>query len=91
MAAKTLTTFFKGYRFDQRLNVGSDDDYLLAFRRGETLRFAAWTTGNMHRALAPLSAGQYTGIRHTGQELRNLSADQKGLAITLTNAPIYFR
>ena len=90
-AAKTLTTFFSDYRFEKRLNVGSDEDYVLVFRKGDALRFAAWTTGSSHRVFAPLGAGQYTGIRHTGQDLGISSSDQKGLAITLTNAPVYFR
>lgn len=91
LAAKTLTTFFGGYRFEQRLNVGSDEDYVLAFRKGDALRFAAWTTGSRHEVLVPLSAGQYRSIRHTGQDVGISSGDQKGLAVTLTNAPIYLR
>ena len=91
LAAKTLTTFFSGYRFEKRLNVGGDEDYVLAFRKGDELRFAAWTTGRAHNVLVPVSARRYVGIRHTGQDLAKLSGDQRGLAITLTNAPIYFR
>ena len=91
LAAKALTMFFSGYRFERRLDVGNSDDYLLAFRRGDAFRFAAWTTGSRHNAALPLSAGRYAAIRHTGEELGSLSADQKGLAITLTNAPIYLR
>jgi hypothetical protein len=30
-------------------------------------------------------------VKHTGQEVDSLRADQKGLALTLNNAPSYFR
>jgi polysaccharide biosynthesis protein PslG len=91
LAAKALTGFFSGYHYERRLNVGSDDDYVLVFRKGDAFRFAAWTTGSSHNVVIPLSAGQYTGSRHTGAPSGVMSADQHGLAVTLTNAPIYVR
>ena len=54
LAAKTLSAFFNGYRFEKRVDVGSNADYVLAFRKGETLRFAAWTTGDSHKVVVPL-------------------------------------
>ena len=91
LAAKTLTTFFSGYRFERRLNVVSDEDYVLVFRKGDAFGFAAWTTGSSHQVLLPLNAGQYNVMKHTGQEVDNLRSDQKGLRLTLSNAPSYFR
>jgi hypothetical protein len=105
LAAKTLTAFFNGYRFEKRLDVGGAEDYLLVFRKagspagqprwganGDDLRFAAWTTANeAHNALLPLNAGRHTTTRHTGQNAGVVSADQKGLPITLTTAPLYIR
>jgi len=92
LAAKTLTTFFSGYRFQKRLTVGSVDDYVLVFQKGNELRYAAWTTANSaHDVLIPVSVGRYSITRHTGQEAAMVSADQKGLATTLTTAPIYIR
>ena len=91
LAARTLTTFFSGYRFQKRLNLGSADDYVFVFQKGSDLRYAAWTTSGAHNILIPLSAGQYAGTSHTGREGARVSADQKGLALTLTTAPIYLR
>jgi hypothetical protein len=92
LAARTLTTFFSGYRFQKRLNIGSADDYVLVFQKGTGLRYAAWTTASgAHNVLIPLSAAQYTATTHTGREGATVSADQKGLALTLTTAPIYLR
>lgn len=91
LAAKTLTTFFSGYRFQKRLNTGSADDYLLVFQKDSNLRYAAWTTASSaHKVLIPLAAGRYSSTRHTGEE-NTVNADQRGLAVTLTSAPIYLR
>jgi hypothetical protein len=92
LAAKTLTEFFNGYQFEKRLDIGDADDYLLVFRKGGELRFAAWTTANgAHSALLPLDAGRYSTRRHTGQDQGYINADPKGGSVTLTNAPVYIR
>ena len=44
LAAKTLTSFFAGYRFVKRLQVGGVTDYVLLFRKENEMRLAAWTT-----------------------------------------------
>ena len=92
LAAKTLTTFFGGYRFEKRLEVGGADDYVLMFRNGNDVRVAAWTTENrVHKVVVPLKAGQYTSVKHTGENIGVVTSDQSGVAITLTTAPVYFR
>jgi hypothetical protein len=92
LAAKALTSFFSGCRFAERLNVGGADDYVLAFRKGDELRFAAWTTANGAREVViPLSPGRYQITGHTGQDLGAVTARQSGAAIRLTTAPIYVR
>jgi hypothetical protein len=92
LAVKTLTTFFSGYRFAERLKVGGADDYVLAFRKGSELRFAAWTTSNRTReVVVPLSSARYELTRHTGEELSTAAIGQKGLTINLTTAPIFIR
>jgi len=56
LATKTLTNFFRGYRFEQRLTVGSDQDYVLVFASGADRRIAAWTTStDVHRIAIPLA------------------------------------
>lgn len=91
-AAKTLTTFFGGYQYDKRLNVGGPDDYVLLFRKGTNLRVAAWTTANReHRLVIPLDAGQYTTVTHSGGSAASVTANQNGVPITLTAAPVYLR
>src|ERR1700682_6129773 len=90
LAAKTLTSFFRGYRFEKRQNVGGDDDYVIIFRKGVDTRVAAWTSASRaHRVLIPLDPGKYSSVTHTGQNVAVVAADQKGLALTLTTAPVY--
>jgi hypothetical protein len=91
LAAKTLTAFFNGYRYEKRLDVGGADDYVLVFRRGEDLRVAAWTTSLNHNVIIPLGQGPYKSIRHTGEDRGDLGSGQSGLAITLSTAPVYLR
>jgi polysaccharide biosynthesis protein PslG len=92
LAAKTLSAFFNGYRFEKRFDTGDADDYVLVFRKGSDLRFAAWTTANRARnVLLPLTAGQYAVSRHTGADAGAGSANEKGLAISLTASPVYIR
>ncbi len=91
LAAQTLTTFLKGYRFERRLPLASDDDYLLVFRNGDALRFATWTTGSSHQVLLPLPAARYSTVGYTGDNERLATSDQQGLFVTLTNSPMYIR
>ena len=91
LAVRTLSAFFNGYRFEKRVDVGSNSDYVLAFRKGDTLRFAAWTTGDSHTVVVPLGLKQLTAVRHTGESVELSSADQKAAAITLKRSPIYLR
>ena len=91
-AARTLATFFGGYRFEKRLHVGRAEDYVLVFRKDADLRYAAWTTSTRdHDVLIPLQPGSYETIRHTGQQAAIITADQRGLEITLTGRPVYLR
>jgi len=92
LAAKTLTTFFGGYQYDKQLNAGGLDDYILLFRKGSSLRVAAWTTADReHRLVVPLDAGEYTAVTHVGDNADSITANQNGMPLTLTTAPIYIR
>ena len=92
LAAKTLTTFLGGYQYEKRLNVGGADDYVLLFRKGAGSRFVAWTTANREHALViPLGPGRYTTLGHTGSNIASITANQNGVPLTLTAAPVYIR
>ena len=92
LAARMLTTFFGGYQYDKRLNAGGPDDYILIFRKGSSLRVAAWTTADRdHRLIVPLEVGQYTAVTHLGGNARSVAANQNGVELTLTAGPVYLR
>lgn len=92
LAAKTLATFFSGYRFEKRLEVGNTDDYVLVFGNDSNdLRVAAWTTNRPHNVVIPLGPGQYSSVGHTGGNVAVVNADTKGLSLTLSTAPVYLR
>lgn len=96
LAAKTLTAQLAGFRFDKRLDlgkpedVGNPEDYVLVFVKNNERRLAAWTTAGAPRAVVlPEGAGKYRVTGHTGQPLRAVTADARGLQLTLTDAPQY--
>jgi hypothetical protein len=92
VAAKTLTDFFRGYRFEQRLAVGSNEDYVLVFANSADRRIAAWTTStNIHRIAIPRAPGTFLMTKHTGESTTSVSANQQGLIIEVSTAPIYVR
>lgn len=92
LAARMLATFFAGYQFERRLNTGNPDDFVLVFGKAGEHRVAAWTTAARARpVLIRLAAGQYRGTSHTGENIAGLTADQNGLSLTLSTAPVYLR
>jgi hypothetical protein len=90
LAARTLSSLFRGYRFEQRLTEGTPEDFVLVFRKAGETRMAAWTTNTRpHQVMIPVETGKYHILKHTGQDAGELVAGQEGLLLTLTTAPIY--
>ena len=91
LAAKTLSTFFSGYRFERRIEVGTASDYVLVFSNGKSLRVAAWTSGGSHEVVIPFDPGSYAIVDHLGQNVGTVTAEARSLAIKLTASPVYLR
>ncbi len=90
LAAKTLTTQLRGYRFVERLNVGSDDDYVLVFGNGNDRRIVAWTaSANSRREILARVTGSFSIFKVTGQPGGIVSANEESLSIDLDSSPIY--
>jgi len=90
LAAKTLSDKLGGYRFLERLAVGSDDDYVLVFSRDNDRRIVAWTTSSTtHRIIIPGMSGEFSATIVTGENAGRLSANQDALSIEISGAPIY--
>ncbi len=90
IAAQTLTTVLKGFRFAERLNVGSADDYVLAFSRGGERRFVVWTTSTTpHRLTIPNWNGGTSIKTMTGAAGGKISPANGALAIDVSPMPQY--
>jgi hypothetical protein len=90
LAAKTLATVLAGFSYNKRLAVGSADDYVLLFSKGDEVRVAAWTSSpTPHTVLIPASPGRFTVTGHTGEKLPSVAAHAKGLSVILGDAPRY--
>lgn len=82
LAAKTLTSFFDGYRFVKRLEAGGANDYVLLFRKGNETRLAAWTTSPIpHSVLIKTSAPDFKLIPATAS-LRSAEDQALGFIVT---------
>ena len=90
LAAKTLLQNFAGYRFERRLIVGGDDDYVLVFEQNGQSRIAAWTTTTTdHQVTIPITGSQYSLTSVTGEDRGQVSVSEGALLIKLTSAPVY--
>jgi hypothetical protein len=90
LAAKTLIANLRGLVFQERLIVGSDDDYVLVFSKGSERRYAAWTTSpTPHRVMIPQVTGSFNVTRLTGESGGTIAATRGTLSIDLTTSPRY--
>ena len=90
LAARTLIANLRSFVFQQRLIVGSDDDYVLVFSRGSERRYVAWTTSaNRHRVMLPHLSGLFKVTRLAGEDGGTLVPNSGTLSIDLTNSPRY--
>jgi hypothetical protein len=93
-AAKTVSSFLDGYHFVKRLEVGSKNDFVLLFKKNgpdpeQQFRLAAWTEVAGHAVVIPIDPGRYSDLSYIGRPLPPLTAEPKGLTITLVDAPQY--
>lgn len=89
-AAKTLANVIGGYRFDERLNIGSADDYALVFTRNGERRFVAWTTSPLsRRVIIQNMVGQHSVLSATGESLGDITPNNGALTVELTSTPKY--
>ncbi len=88
-AIKTMTDTLAGYRFQRRIPLARNDDFLLLFSNGEQVALAAWTAGTPHQVRLPILCDAVTQVEMTGAT-RILPA-REGLEIGVQQAPRYFQ
>jgi hypothetical protein len=92
LAAKTLTSALNGFRFEERLNAGTADDYVLVFNRNGDRRIVAWTSAVSPRRLTvPKLSGEFLVTNLMGGDAGRLIATGDVLTIEVSAAPIYLR
>ena len=90
LAARTLIAHFRGYRFEERLKIGSADDFVLVFVKDGERRIAAWTTSaTAQQVVIPGASGQFSITKITGQTSGKLNDDHGKLLIELRSSPVY--
>ena len=89
-ATQTLTKVLSGYRFQERLKVGSADDYVLVFVKDSERRFVTWTTSPVARhVMIENLAAQYSVVTATGESAAGIGPTSGALNVELTSAPKY--
>lgn len=90
LAAKCFTTTFNGFKFERRLPVENEEDYALAFRRGDETRLAVWCTSpTPHTLKIPAFSGRFSVVTHVGDRRDPISAGQSGLQVEVSDSPLY--
>jgi polysaccharide biosynthesis protein PslG len=90
LAAQTLNAKLGGYRFERRIAVGNDNDYVFIFTRARETRIAAWTTtSTSHRIVIPFGEGQFRVSLVTGESAGSVTAGPQGLTVEISTSPIY--
>ncbi len=90
LAARTLTTVLKGFRFERRMEVGGPQDYVLAFAKGDEIRIVAWTLSpTPHPLMVPSLSGQFVVTTINGVSGGRVAATNDGLAVDVSGSPRY--
>lgn len=90
LAAQTLTTILKGYRFEARLATSSSEDYVLAFSKDGERRIVAWTTSTGARHIrVKVSNGRWSLLGLSGEKIKSVVTSDGSLEVELSGSPQY--
>ncbi len=90
-AAKNLSHNLAGFSVDKRLDLPSDKDFALLFRKGNREAVAFWTTQDDHDVTLPLPPGRglLIDMLSSAKAPAMPSWKEKGLTITASQSPQY--
>jgi hypothetical protein len=76
-AVKTMTATLNGFKYIKRINVGSQNDYVLMFKKGNSTVYALWTTGENHNISINFFSSKIKIVEFTGKNYeQNISNDK---------------
>jgi len=91
-AALTYSRALTGYRFQQRLKTASDNDYVLAFTKGDTQCLAAWTaSATPHQVKISAPDGIYLATSYDGKKQSEVASTNGILILPLDGGPQYLK
>lgn len=88
VAAKTLTSTLRGYRYLRRIDMPNPNDYLLLFQKGRELALAAWTTDSPHPITLRLPSMRVVLVDMMGKR-RAVDVGRDPLVLNLSEDPQY--
>lgn len=88
LAAKVLCSTLAGYRFDERLDLGNDEDFAFRFTNGEKEAIAFWTTEDKHNVTLPVEPGEVTLVGLYGGKVI-INYKSQNLKLRVMKSPQY--
>jgi hypothetical protein len=72
-----MTATLNGFKYIKRINVGSQNDYVLMFKKGNSTVYALWTTGENHNISINFFSSKIKIVEFTGKNYeQNISNDK---------------
>jgi hypothetical protein len=88
-ASQTLINVLRGYRFEKRLPTNSEENWVLQFRRGKEIKWAAWTSKSTGGNMVIPFVGKAKSIDLMGKSQKTYSANKGILKVPLSPAVMY--
>jgi hypothetical protein len=92
LAAKTLATELQGFTFNSRVTSTNPADFILTFRKGTDIRWAAWstsTTAHLAKLTVPRDVFEVLVTATTGQRLAKAPVEHSEIQIEINDGPKY--
>lgn len=86
ISAKTLSDTLAGYKVIERINIGSEDDYILKLKSDDKSALVLWTTGEQHVIELPEKINTGTLIDMLGREKVKIEKENK---VKISQSPCY--
>jgi hypothetical protein len=76
-AIKNMTATLEGFKYIKRINVGSQNDYVLMFKKGNSTVYALWTTGENHNISINFFRNKIKIVEFTGKKYEQNISNNK--------------